>query len=591
MTQSDLENQAPASSEASKEELQITHEWARRRLELYDRMERAIRDEISYALRSAADIRGDVEKDADAYMRRLQTDRSRLLEEITDLKGRRQHEEEEFNRRRTEQETELAVRLRIQDEELHRKATALETDHQQRRAQLDAELGEQKATTVAEIERVRAEAATSVEMMISRAQARKAELEEEARTLEERVGHIQGMIDNFLNSQIQSLRGSLTGLLPRTAPVTGEGSLASISGTLQSITSARPAPRQTAPDPEVERLARERAEAERAAAIAAQAAEVARAGAARLAAEREASRQAAAEQEAARQAEAAHRAAEAAQAAEAARHAAADESSRQAADVAARAAAQAAADAEAVAVRAAADAESARVASQAAADAEAARAASQAAADAVAARAASQAAADAEAARVASQAAADAEASRAAAQAVADAGAARAAAQAAADAEASHAAAQAAADAEAAHAAAQAAADAEASHAVAEAAVEAVVAPEDVDEAGEEPTEEANGAPAVEGPASGIDPDAILQTTITIQGVPGFSRALHLQRTIQQVPGVADAKANGYERGILTLEVSHQGRVALRGALTRLAGMRLRLVEEAPGSLTFQTEL
>ena len=75
MTQPDLENPAPSGSDASKEELQITHEWARRRLELYDRMERAIRDEISYALRSAADIRSDVEKDADAYMRRADLDR------------------------------------------------------------------------------------------------------------------------------------------------------------------------------------------------------------------------------------------------------------------------------------------------------------------------------------------------------------------------------------------------------------------------------------------------------------------------------------------------------------------------------------
>ena len=54
----------------------------------------------------------------------------------------------------------------------------------------------------------------------------------------------------------------------------------------------------------------------------------------------------------------------------------------------------------------------------------------------------------------------------------------------------------------------------------------------------------------------GVDPDATIHTTVVIQGVPGFSRALHLQRTIQQVEGVSDAKANGYERGILTLDVS-----------------------------------
>ncbi len=89
----------------------------------------------------------------------------------------------------------------------------------------------------------------------------------------------------------------------------------------------------------------------------------------------------------------------------------------------------------------------------------------------------------------------------------------------------------------------------------------------------------------------GIDPEATVHTTVVIQGVPGFSRALHLQRTIQQVAGVSDAKANGYERGILTLDVAHQGKVVIKRALVRLDGMRLRVVEEGPGTLTLQTEL
>ena len=449
MTQAELGSASASGSDASKEELQITHEWARRRLELYDRMERAIRDEISYALRSAADIRSDVEKDADAYLRRLQADRALLLEEIAELQMRRQHEEdefifrqtqhetelaarvrvlddelcrkkalleadylrrvqeldselanraaimrakytrgpdsgevgasigseqrskedavvapedgrrrldptviavvralveardtlpqfaqvqtaladaevpsstatpilvatmaglparlrlarkssgevgvgelvtrlarrlqaehglaptgawiavgtwacafgiatpehsvfftadaashdeavptvtaqqnqlpnelsevqtrgqheeEEFIRRRTEQEAEHAIRLRIQDEELHRKALALQAEYDARRAHLDAELAKRRTVALAELGRLRAEATTSVEMMITRAQTRKVELEEEARILEERVGHIQGMIDKFLNSQIHSLRGGPRGL-------------------------------------------------------------------------------------------------------------------------------------------------------------------------------------------------------------------------------------------------------------------------------------------------------------------------------------------------------------------------------------------
>ena len=63
------------------------------------------------------------------------------------------------------------------------------------------------------------------------------------------------------------------------------------------------------------------------------------------------------------------------------------------------------------------------------------------------------------------------------------------------------------------------------------------------------------------------------------------------KRTIQQVEGVSDAKANGYERGILTLDVAHQAKVVIKRALLRLDGMRLRVVEEGPGTLTLQTEL
>ena len=90
---------------------------------------------------------------------------------------------------------------------------------------------------------------------------------------------------------------------------------------------------------------------------------------------------------------------------------------------------------------------------------------------------------------------------------------------------------------------------------------------------------------------AGVDPEATIHTTVIIQGVPGFSRASHLQRTIQQVAGVSDAKANGYERGILTLDVAHQAKVVVKRALLRLDGMRLRVVEEGPGTVTLQTEL
>ena len=560
--------------EASAEELRITHDWARRRLELYDRMERAIRDEISYALRSAADIRSDVEKDADAYMRRLQADRLRLLEEISELRRTRHELEEEFNRRRTEQETELSVRLRIQEEELSRKASALDTEHTIRREQMDEELANRRAIEIADIDKFRSEAANAVELMISRAQTRKNELEEEARALEERVGHIQGMIDNFLNSQIQSLRGSLSGILPPKQSG-GASTEATLSSLVSGIQGTRSAPARASTSISADVAAAERAVAE-ARAIAERAAADRAAADAQAQAERAAARAAA--EEAARHAaeDAARRAAE-----EAARHEA-DAASRRTAEEAARHAAEEAA-------RHAAE-EGARRAAEDAARREA-DAASRRTAEEAARHAAEEAALHAaeEAARHAAE-----EAARHAAEEAAR-----------------HAAEEAARH--AAEEAARHAAEEAAQHAAEEAAQsEAQKAPE---EAAEHPSPDGDlgdsamkdimdeGGPEVPEPDAdqadddhhvevpeGSDPDAIVRTTVVIAGVPGFSRALALQRTIAQVDGVSEAKANGYERGILTLEISHKVVVPLRGRLTKLDGVRLRFVSDIDGVLNLTTD-
>ena len=533
--------------EASAEELRITHDWARRRLELYDRMERAIRDEISYALRSAADIRSDVEKDADAYMRRLQADRLRLLEEISELRRTRHELEEEFNRRRTEQETELSVRLRIQEEELSRKASALDTEHTIRREQMDAELANRRAIEIADIDKFRSEAANAVELMISRAQTRKNELEEEARALEERVGHIQGMIDNFLNSQIQSLRGSLSGILPPKQSG-GTSAEATLSSLVSGIQGTRSAPARASASISADVAAAERAVAE-ARAIAERAVADRAAADAQAQAERAAARSAAEEaarhasEDASRRAadEAAHHEAEAASrrtAEEAARHAA-QEAARHAADEAARHAAQdAARHAAEEAARHEADAASRRTAAE-----EAARHAAE-----EAARHAAE-----EAARHAAEEAARVEAEKAPEE----------------------------------HA------EAASEHIAPDGDLVDTAMKEIMDEGGPEAPEpdadHADDDQHVEVP-EGSDPDAIVRTTVVIAGVPGFSRALALQRTIAQVEGVTEAKANGYERGILTLEISHKVVVPLRGRLTKLDGVRLRFVDETSGVLNLTTD-
>ena len=576
-----------STAEASAEELRITHDWARRRLELYDRMERAIRDEISYALRSAADIRSDVEKDADAYMRRLQADRLRLLEEISELRRTRHELEEEFNRRRTEQETELSVRLRIQEEELSRKASALDTEHTIRREQMDEELANRRAIEIADIDKFRSEAANAVELMISRAQTRKNELEEEARALEERVGHIQGMIDNFLNSQIQSLRGSLSGILPPKQSG-GASTEATLSSLVSGIQGTRSAPARASTSISADVAAAERAVAE-ARAIAERAAADRAAADAQAQAERAAARAAA--EEAARHAaeDAARRAAE-----EAARHEA-DAASRRTAEEAARHAAEEAA-------RHAAEEGARRAAEEGARRATGEKAARHAAEEASrhAAEEASRHAAE-EAARHAAEEAARHAAEEAARHAAEEA------ARHAAEEAARHAAEEAARHAaeEAARHAAEEAAQAEAQKAPVEQAEEAAEhtspdgdlvdsAMKDImDEGGPEVPEpdsdEADDDHHVEVP-EGSDPDAIVRTTVVIAGVPGFSRALALQRTIAQVDGVSEAKANGYERGILTLEISHKVVVPLRGRLTKLDGVRLQFVSDTDGVLNLTAD-
>ncbi len=597
--------------EASAEELRITHDWARRRLELYDRMERAIRDEISYALRSAADIRSDVEKDADAYMRRLQSDRSRLLEEISELRRTRHELDEEFNRRRTEQETELSVRLRIQEEELSRKASALNTEHTIRREQMDEELANRRAIEIADIDKFRSEAANAVELMISRAQTRKNELEEEARALEERVGHIQGMIDNFLNSQIQSLRGSLSGILPPKQSG-GASTEATLSSLVSGIQGTRSAPARASADV----AAAERAVAE-ARAIAERAAADRAAADVQAQAERVAARAAA--EEAARHAaeEGARRAAEEAAriAAEEAARRAAEEAARLAAEEAARRAAEEAARHEADAASRRTAEEAARLAAE-----EAARRAAEEAAR-LAAEEATRRAAE-EAARLAAEEAtrrAAEEATRRAAEEVARNAAEEATRRAAEEASPQTAAEEASPQTTAEEASPQTAAEeaspqtaAEeapsqtdeevASHAADEGSAEHSGADGNlIDTAMNEIVEE--GGPEVPEPETdhadddhhvelpeGVDPDAIIRTTVVIAGVPGFSRALALQRSIAQVAGVTEAKANGYERGILMLEISHKVVLPVRARLTKLEGVRLRFVSDVDGVLNLTAD-
>ena len=80
------------------------------------------------------------------------------------------------------------------------------------------------------------------------------------------------------------------------------------------------------------------------------------------------------------------------------------------------------------------------------------------------------------------------------------------------------------------------------------------------------------------------------RTSVVISKVPGFSRALALQRAIQGLSGVTEARALGYERGVLDLEVQHDGAVELAERVVNLPGIRLTVVENTPGQLQLAAE-
>ena len=96
-------------------------------------------------------------------------------------------------------------------------------------------------------------------------------------------------------------------------------------------------------------------------------------------------------------------------------------------------------------------------------------------------------------------------------------------------------------------------------------------------------------APAATTPAP-TTPPVLIKTLLVVSRVTGFPRALALQRAVQKIPGVADAKAIGYEHAVLNLQVMHEARVNLAERVTQLPGFPLRLVESSLGRLQLAAE-
>src|SRR5688572_10376524 len=119
-------------------EVAIERGWAQRRLDLYDRMERAIREEIAQALRNAAEFRNDVERDTESFLRQLRTESKLITDEVAGLRREQAQLTEELTSRRSEatqeiaaQRSELETELRRMRTDVERETTALRTSAQQ----------------------------------------------------------------------------------------------------------------------------------------------------------------------------------------------------------------------------------------------------------------------------------------------------------------------------------------------------------------------------------------------------------------------------------------------------------------------------
>src|SRR5688500_11130561 len=109
-------------------EIAIERGWAQRRLDLYDRMERAIREEIAQALRNAAEFRNDVERDTESFLRQLRTESKLINDEVAGLRREQAQLVEELTSRRTEATQEIENQRRELETELRRMRTEAEEE-------------------------------------------------------------------------------------------------------------------------------------------------------------------------------------------------------------------------------------------------------------------------------------------------------------------------------------------------------------------------------------------------------------------------------------------------------------------------------
>ena len=172
-------------------------------------MERTLREGIAGALQTAATIRADVERDAEAYLGRLAGERERLSAELSDLNSRRQAAEAALNERQQEIDANLSARFQKGEAEIARLRSAADEEIAALRQKAGEEVAALRREAEEETAALRSRTQGEIDTMVQEAEQRRAQVAAEVRALEEQVAQIQGVIDSFLDNQLQTLRGSL----------------------------------------------------------------------------------------------------------------------------------------------------------------------------------------------------------------------------------------------------------------------------------------------------------------------------------------------------------------------------------------------
>lgn len=187
----------PVTLETNAEGAAITIEWARRRLSMYEQIDRLSREAVTAILATATQVRSDIESDAANVRRRLDEESADLARRSVSMQRDAQRLAEELQTVRQEAQADLHAKQGAAEEELQRYRN--DTLDAAKRARAEHEHAAAELRTITQ---------QQIEQYLVDARARRTEIDAEVVALQEQMSEIQQVLDGFMDSQRRSLLGA-----------------------------------------------------------------------------------------------------------------------------------------------------------------------------------------------------------------------------------------------------------------------------------------------------------------------------------------------------------------------------------------------